>query len=158
MPAILSMHIHVCIIIQYCTLSTSPAIDMNVMVSFCSTVTAQVVRVESTPQPSCLNEPIVFVCMTDFGAVTIRWIHKAFNIPGFSVVGSSVGDTRNNSDGTVVANLTMKSADGVSLLASTLTLYPPLNTSLNNTNITCEGTDTSVVTGSGFDAIQLEGK
>ena len=157
MPAILSMHIHVCIIIQYCTLSTSPAIDMNVMVSFCSTVTAQVVRVESTPQPSCLNEPIVFVCMTDFDAVTIQWIHKAFDIPGFSVAGS-VGDTRNNSDGRVVANLTIKTADSVFLLASTLTLYPPLNTSLNNTNITCEGIDTKVVTGSGFAAIQLEGK
>ena len=124
---------------------------------FFSIGTAQSVRVESITQPSCLNEPIVFVCMTDFDAIGIQWIHKAFDIPGFSNVGR-VGDTINNSDGTVVANLTMKGANGVSLLASTLTLYPPQNTSFNNTNITCEGTDDELTRGKGFVAILLEGK
>ena len=121
---------------------------------FCSTVTAQVVHVESRPQLSCLNEPKVFVCIPDFNVTIIRWIHTTFGVLGFTNIGSSVGDTTSTSDGKVVANLTMKAANGA-LLASTLTFNPPLNTSLDNTNITCEVL--ALTTRSGFATILLEG-
>ena len=140
--------------IQYCTLPTSPAIDMNLIAFFFSTVTAESVRVESIPQTSCLNKPVVFVCMPDFEVVTIRWIHTAFGKLVFSTL-NNVGDTTNTSDGRVVASLTMKDANGA-LLASILTLDLPLNTSLNETNITCEG-GSSTITISGFATILLEG-
>ena len=121
---------------------------------FCSTVSTQSVRVESTPQPSCLNEPIVFVCLPDFNAATIQWVHTAFGTLGFTTLGSSVGNTTSTSDGQFVANLTMKDANGA-LLASTLTINLPLNTSLNNTMITCNGGSTATI--SGFATIVLEG-
>ena len=128
----------------------------SICILYYSTVTAQSVSVESTHQPSCLNEPLILICAPKFDAVILRWEHTAFDVAGFSTL-NSVGDTTSTSDGRVVANLTMKALNGA-LLASTLTLYPPLNTSLNDTMITCKGTDSSVTARNGFAAILLEGK
>ena len=112
-----------------------------------STVTAQSVSVESSPQPSCPNETLRFNCSVEFPSLYILWIHEAF--APITLLGAStfVGYSINTSDGRAVAELTMREVDGVGLylLASTLTIYPPLtdlkNTNLNNTNVMCEGSN-----------------
>ena len=112
-----------------------------------STVTAQNVLVESSPKPSCPEEPLVFNCSVDFPSLFIRWDHMAFT--RISLLGGTtfVGNSSSTSGGRVVAELTMREDQGGSLflLASTITIYPPLNDlnniKLNNTNIKCDGSD-----------------
>ena len=121
---------------------------MYFLVYFYSTVTAQDVSVDSlTPQPTCSNDTLIFNCQVNFASFFITWNHTAFEI---EFVGSitEVGDTNTSSDGQVVANLTRKSSsDNVRfLLSSTLIIHPPLNSlNLNDTNIVCDGGDTSGV-------------
>ena len=121
---------------------------MYVISYFYSTVTAQDVSVDSlTPQPTCSNDTLIFNCQVNFACFSITWNHTAFEI---EFVGSitEVGDTTTASDGQVVANVTRKtsSGNGRFLLSSTLIIHPPLNSlNLNNTNIVCDGVDTSGV-------------
>ena len=111
-----------------------------------STGTARNVSLESS-QPSCPNDPLLFNCSVDFPSLFILWDHEAFAPITFLGVNTFVGNSSSTSDGRVVAELTMRedNGGGLYLLASTLTIYPPLtdlnNINLNGTNIKCEGSD-----------------
>ena len=102
--------------------------------------------VESSRKPSCTEEPLVFNCSVDFPSFFIRWDHTAFTSITLSGSATSVNSS-STSGGRVVAELTMKEdqGGGLYLLASTITIYPPLNDlnniNLDNTNIMCRGTD-----------------
>ena len=127
-----------------------------------STVTALSVSVESSPQPSCPNETLFFNCSLDFPSLFIRWNHEAFGQILFVGTSLSLGSNYSAIDGRVFAELTMKEdMSGQYLLASTLTIYPPLtdlnNTNLNSTNIKCVGSDGSGEK-SGIVVIMLEGE
>ena len=122
---------------------------MYVLAYFYSTVTAQDVSVDSsTTQPTCSNYTLTFNCQVNFDSFFIRWNHTAFEDIEFLGGSTEAGDTNTSSDGQVVANLTRKtSSDNVRfLLSSTLIIHPPLNNiDFNNTNIVCDGGDTSGV-------------
>ena len=126
-------------------------------------MTAQNVLVQSSPKPICTEEPLVFNCSVDFPSFFIRWDHTAFTPISLTGATMFVGNSSSTSGGRVVAELTMRALDtGVLyLLASTLTIYPPLNDlnniNLNNTNITCDGTD-GPKKGSAVASIVLEGE
>ena len=127
-----------------------------------SAVAAQSVSLESSPQPNCPNEPLIFNCSFDFPSFFIRWDHMAFANIVFIGFGTLVGSNTSTRDGRVVAELTMnEDKGGQYLLASTLTIHPPLtdlnNTNLNNTNIMCGGYGLARG-GSGVASILLEGK
>ena len=112
-------------------------------------VTAQTVSVDSSPQPSCANEPLVFNCSVHFPAFFIRWDHPVFSQIIFRGIKAQLGSNSSAIDGRVVAELTMKDDDpsGLHRFASTLIIYPPLtdlnNINLDNTNIMCVGSDGS---------------
>ena len=122
---------------------------MYVLAYFYSTVTAQDVSVDSsTLPPSCSNYTLTFNCQVNFGSFFIRWNHTAFEEIIFTASVTSVGNTSTASDGQVVANLTRRTIvmPGQYLLSSTLIIHPPLNSiDFNNTNIVCDGGDSSGV-------------
>ena len=110
---------------------------------FVLAVTAQMVRVESFfPQPSCVNEMLVYNCRVDSFSLLTRWRHTAFDILGFFP--GTEQSTLNTSDGRVVANFATNGGPNTQqTVVSTLTILPPLNnlngTNLNGTNVTCQG-------------------
>ena len=116
---------------------------MYVLAYFYSTVTAQDVSVDSlTPQPSCSNYTLTFICQVNFGSFFIRWNHTAFEEILFLAGSTEVGNKNTTSDDEVVANLTRRTSvsTGGFMLSSTLIIHPPLNSiDFNNTNIICEG-------------------
>ena len=124
-------------------------------------VSPQTVTVVSlTPQPTCPNQELVYSCEMNFPSLTIRWKLPRSEILGFIAVEDAVGTKMNTSDGRVVANLTMnEGAESYRILASTLTIYPPLN-DLNGTNLnlTCEGFELEVGTRSDVVSIDLTGE
>ena len=87
------------------------------------------------------------------------------SFPPIALAGGTkfVGSNTSAIDGRVVAELTMREfkGSGLNLLATTLTIYPPLtdlnNVDLNNTNIMCVGTNGSK-TESAVVSIVLEGE
>ena len=96
-----------------------------------------------TPSPSCSNDTLIFNCEVD-RFFLIGWNHVAFEEIEFVGSITVVGNTSTTSDGQVVANLTRRTlnVDGRYLLSSTLIIHPPLNSlKLNNTNITCKGSE-----------------
>ena len=123
------------------------------------TVFAQNVRVEPlSPQPACPNELLVYNCRVQFLSVSITWRHGAFGYLGFSAADDKGGDFNSTSDGRVVANLTMNNGTGGHrMVASTLTIQPPLN-DLNGTTLTCEGFEVPGGNRSGTATILLAGE
>ena len=119
--------------------------------------------VESSPQPSCPNGTLFFNCSLDFPSFFIRWNHTAFAAISFLGATTPLGSNDSAIDGRVFAKVTMRDNKGsdLYLLASTLTIYPPLtdlnNINLNSTNIKCEGIDGSIVR-SAVVSIELEGE
>ena len=99
-----------------------------------------------TPQPSCPNKALIYICQLNFPSFFIQWEHTTFRDIAFFGGVESVGNIMNTSDGRVVANLTMNDASNnpvLFLLSSTLTINPSLNnsnnTNLNSTMIRCAG-------------------
>lgn len=98
-----------------------------------------------SPRPSCPIQALIYTCRVEFPSLVLRWEYSQFDETlGFTASDDAVGATRITSDGRVVANLTMN--DGTMsqrMMASTLTIYPPLNdlngTNLNGTNVGCQG-------------------
>ena len=123
-------------------------------------VSPQTVTVVSlSPQPTCPNL-LVYSCEVNFPSLIIRWKLPRIGTLGFIAVEDAVGTKTNTSDGRVVANLTMnEGTQAHRIMASILTIYPPLN-DLNGTNLnlTCEGFELQVGTRSGVLSIDLPGE
>ena len=94
-----------------------------------------------TTQPSCIKDTLILTCrinssLTDF----IQWDFVPHIITvRFSTESHSVGDMIIHFNGRVIAKLT----DNDTILASNLTISPPLNNitviNLNNTIVRCSG-------------------
>ena len=100
---------------------------------------------------SAVQMKLFFNCSLDFPSIFIQWNHEAFGTILFVGGSKSLGSNFSAIDDRVFAELTMREDmdGGLYLLASTLTIYPPLtdlnNINLNSTNINCEGIDGSIV-------------
>ena len=97
-----------------------------------------------TTQPSCINDTLILTCrinssLADFieWNVTLGNLTPNTNIFRFSTGNHSVGDMIMHFKGQVIAKLT----DNDTILASNLTIFPPLNnfthSNINNTIIRC---------------------
>ena len=122
------------------------------------------VTVESLfPQPTCVNEMLVYNCQTNFLSFLTTWRHAAFD--SLRYFAGTEQSTLNTSDGRVVANFaTNGGSNAHQTVVSTLTILPPLNnlngTNLNGTNVTCQGVFflSTTLTISGDAPILLVGK
>ena len=119
--------------------------------------------VSLSPQPTCPNRVLVYSCGVNFPSLIIQWEFPGFETLGFVAVEDAVDTIRNTSDGKVVTNMTMtEGTESHRMMASTLTIHPPLNDlngiNLNGTNLTCEGFGVQVGTRSGVVSIDLTGE
>ena len=125
------------------------------------TAFAQNVTVASQ-QPACPNQSLFYNCRVEFPSVVIAWVHNAFGRLAFIAGNEEEGRMMTSSDGRVVANLTMNEGMTLRMVASTLTIQPPLNdlngTNLNGTTLTCEGVNDQAETIDDTATIMLAGK
>lgn len=94
-----------------------------------------------SPQPTCVNQILVYTCQVNTFSIFTVWRHTAFESLGFLV--GTEESTTNTSDGRVIANFNFITNDEEQIVVSNLTILPPLNnlngTNLNDTSLTCEG-------------------
>ena len=94
-----------------------------------------------SPQPACQTETVEYDCQINFTEKIslLRWKFNGYDTLFFTN-DNKTGSITNSTDDKISANLTLNERMEENYIkASTLTIRPPLNKSLNGTNVTCEG-------------------
>ena len=98
-----------------------------------------------SPQPACQTETVEYDCQINFTEkiLVLRWKFNGYDTLFFTDE-SKTGSITNSTDDKVSANLTLNERMEENYIkASILTIRPPLNNSLNGTNVACEGVGAS---------------